>query len=1012
MRRESAIRWPVLVLSCVAMAVMFFIGQRRVQIDTDITSAVPEGNLAFSGAKRVLARYPSLDTVVIDLSMQGGRSDPNALVQAADTLSAELTASQLFSRVGTADAVRGMTALFATTPQNLPALFSREELEHDVLPRLDPNAIDRRITDVLGDLGDLSGIGAVSRLSTDPLGLSDLVLARLAALVPNESAHIDRGHVVSGDGRHLLVSAMPRETAMNTRQAHAIADLLARVERALPSVTVTSVGGFRAAIDNETMVIRDMNRALTVSTIGIAILLLLCFPRPWLGVFALLPAIAGACIAMFAYSFLQPNISALALGFGGALVSITVDQGAVYLLFVDRESKTDGHRAAHEVFSIGALSTIINIGSFLALWLSGFRLLGQLGLFAALGIGGSYLFVHLVFPHIFPSVPAARRPAWLPVDRLLRRATVRRGFVGLAIAAALFVLALFTARPTFVADIAKMNTVSSETARAEAHVKAVWGDIFQRTYVLVDAANPADLQRQSDNWLVLLEQQRERGVLARGFSPSMLTPGPAIAARNRAAWAAFWTDDRTGAIERALGDATTHHGFTAGAFAPFLTTLHARTGPAIPLSDELLALYGASKGRDGNGTVWLGSVVPGQAYDPDAFARQADTAGLSVFDGAHFSRMLATFLGESFRRMLLVIVGFVGVCVTLFFLDLKIAALALSPLAFAFVCTLGALGLIGKPIDVPGLMLAILIFGMGVDYSFSFVRVYQRCLDEDHPSHGPVRTSIFLASSATLIGMITLCGAEHGVARSAGISAAIAVAFCAVGAFLILPPVLRRIYAPRLVPPADPRHPNAWVSRRFRGLSGYPRMFAWFKLRLDPMFPHLGDLVPDEGTVLDVGCGHGVADAWLLAHSDRTRIVGIEPDEDRARTAHWVLGNRGEVHEGAAPECWVDVAANTVLCLDVVHHLSDPDLDRTLSLVEKSLAAGGRFVMRATVPAAARPPFHRWVEQTRIRLAGRQSHYRGADALVAAIERAGMHMVKVEPTQGREETWFLAERRA
>jgi predicted exporter len=1012
MRRESTIRWPVLIIACLAMAAMFFIGQRRLKIDTDITSAVPDTSPAFSGAKKVLERYPSLDTVVIDLSMRDGRSDPNALVEAADALSLELTKSQLFSRVGTADAVRGMVFLFSTTPKNLPALFSREEIDRDVVPRLDPKAVDERIADQLQGLTDLSGIGTISRLAGDPVGLSDLVLARLAALIPNESARIDRGHVISLDGRHVLVSAIPRETAMDTRQAHAIAGLLGGIERSLDGIAVTAVGGYRAAIDNETMVIRDMNRALTVSTVGIAILLLLCFPRPWLGVFALLPAIAGACAALFVYSFMQPNISALALGFGGALVSITVDQGAVYLLFVDRESRTEGHRAAHEVFSIGALSTLINIGSFLALWLSGFRLLGQLGLFAALGIGSSYLFVHLVFPHIFPSVPPARRPAWLPVDRILKRATVRRGFVAVGVAAVLFVAAIATARPTFVADVAAMNTVSAETAQAEARVKAVWGDVFQRIYVLLDAADPADLQRQSDRWLELFEQQRARGVLSKGFSPSMLTPGERIAERNRAAWASFWTDERIASVERTLRDIASSRGFTNDAFDPFLAMLRARTVSSIPLSDEVMALYGASKGRNGKGTVWLGSVTPGQAYEPGAFARQAAGAGLSVFDGTHFSHVLATFLGESFLRMLVIIVGFVGVCVTLFFLDLRIAALALSPLAFAFVCTLGTLSAIGKPIDVPGLMLAILIFGMGVDYSFSFVRVYQRCLDEDHPSHGPVRTSIFLASSATLIGMVTLCGAGHAVARSAGVSASIAVAFCAVGAFVILPPVLRLIYAPRPVPPADPARPNAWVARRLRGLSGYPRVFAWFKLRLDPMFPRLGDFVPEKGTLLDIGCGHGVADAWLLANSDLRRIVGIEPDEDRARTAHWILGDRGEVHEGAVPGCWAEVEASAVLCLDVVHNLDDADLARTFSMVEKCLVPGGRFVMRATVPAGAPAPFQRWFEQTRLRLAGRTAHFRSADALIAALERAGMASVKVEPTHGREETWFIAERRA
>ena len=221
----------------------------------------------------------------------------------------------------------------------------------------------------------------------------------------------------------------------DTAACHAIDDrlraLAGRFAAARPGepghgVLLTPVGGYRATIDNETLVTRDANLAIWAATIGIALLLLACFPRPWLGVFALLPALAGGCLALFAYTLIEGEISALALGFGGALISITVDQGAVYLLFVDRRTKTAGHRAAHEVFSIGSLSTFVNIGSFLALRLTGFRVLEQIGLFAALGILFSYLFVHLVFPHIFP-VGARGHPRGLGAGRPLAAAGSRWG---------------------------------------------------------------------------------------------------------------------------------------------------------------------------------------------------------------------------------------------------------------------------------------------------------------------------------------------------------------------------------------------------------------------------------------------------------------------------------------------------------------------------------------------------------------------------------------------------------
>ena len=215
------------------------------------------------------------------------------------------------------------------------------------------------------------------------------------------------------------------------------------------------------------------------------------------------------------------------------------------------------------------------------------------------------------------------------------------------------------------------------------------------------------------------------------------------------------------------------------------------------------------------------------------------------------------------------------VSVLLFFLDLRVAAIALAPLAFSFVMTIATLHVVGRPIDIVGLILSVLIFGMGVDYSFSFVRVYQRCLDEHHPSHGPVRTSIFLAASATMVGMITMAFAEHSVTRSAGIMASLAIGYCARRG--LRDPAAAACAAcsrRRPLPPPDREHPERWVRRRFRRLGGLPALLrprsscAWI-----PCSGGWADFLPERGTVLDIGCGFGVAAAWTLARSADVRVV-------------------------------------------------------------------------------------------------------------------------------------------
>jgi SAM-dependent methyltransferase len=251
--------------------------------------------------------------------------------------------------------------------------------------------------------------------------------------------------------------------------------------------------------------------------------------------------------------------------------------------------------------------------------------------------------------------------------------------------------------------------------------------------------------------------------------------------------------------------------------------------------------------------------------------------------------------------------------------------------------------------------------------------------------------------------------AKHNVTRSAGIMASLAIGYCAVGAYVILPPLLRRLFAPRPLPRPDREHPERWVNERFRRLGAYPRYFARGKMRLDPMFARLSDFLPDAGTVLDIGCGFGVAGAWALARSAEVRVVAVEPDEDRAGVARFVLGERGEVQVGAAPDLLPEVNASAGLCLDVIQHLDDDGLAKTLAHVHRCLRPGGKFVLRATVPGAGRTPFYRWFETRRLALSGLRPHYRQREAVVRALENAGLSPNLVELTApGREETWFIA----
>jgi SAM-dependent methyltransferase len=567
-----------------------------------------------------------------------------------------------------------------------------------------------------------------------------------------------------------------------------------------------------------------------------------------------------------------------------------------------------------------------------------------------------------------------------------------------------------------------MNTVRPETLAAEEHVRRIWGTVRDRTYLFVEGDDLRSLQRGTDRVAGLLDRARRGGSIAASFSPSEIFPGPQRARQNLAAWRRFFNPERRGRIERALTESAAELGFAPQAFEPFLRALgQTELGPggAPPIPPELASLLGVQRDRSGERYAALCPVREGTSYRPRRLHRRAAALGeVRVLDLELFSERLSELVTSTFFR-LLVICGLGVLCILLVaFLEVTLPLVVLAPVAFSLLCTLGTLELAGLPLDIPGLLVAIVAVGMGIDYALFLVRSHQLFLDERHPSVVTIRSAIFLASISTLVGFGVLALADHALLRSAGLTSGLAIAFALIGAFGILPPVLRLIFSARhhRTAPAQPvpapgsRAHLRRVMRRYRHLDPYARQFARFKMRLDPMFPRLAALVGEPRVLVDVGCGYGVPATWLAELHPSMRVFATDPDAARVRIARWTLGVQGTARIASATA--LDEApeqADTALLLDVIQYLSDAELDAALRALRGRLLPGGRLVVRVVIPTGTRAPRERGLEQLRIRLRGYTMQYRTAEVLQSVLEAAGYALELVEPSAGdRQETWMVA----
>lgn len=1014
--KQPGVNLPLLLLVGVIISCFTFLGLTRLHIDTDVIKSLPADERIINDALDILHNHPVHDQVAVDIMIN--RDAPDILVACGNFLREKMDASGLFTATGPGDVSALIPELAHHIVRDLPLLFSRQDLEHLVAPRLEDHAVRDRLENLVTTMTGLEGIGQAAFIASDPLGFKDLVLARMIPLAPTPQATLYKGHLISGDGRHLLVTAKPEAAVTDTAMARQLADFFTEIDREISQqygrqdieITLTPVGAYRAALDNEEIIRHDVRLALIVSTAGIALLLLIAFPRPWLGLLSLVPALAGTATALFVYSLLHPTISIIVLGFGGALISITVDHGIAYLLFLDRSHATSGTQTAREVRSVGGLMALVTtMGAFLALSLSHFPIFTQLGQFTALGLLFTFLFIHTIFPRIFPVMPPAG-PRTPPLHSLVKRLN-GAGWPGVAAALLLMMVLLPFARPIFHIDLDDMSTVSEKTRAADRLFTAAWGSAEHKVYLMTTAASMDALQQHNDRLLTSIARDIAHERIHSAFVPSMLFPGREGSERHQIAWQAFWTPERVQQVQETLIREGTALGFTADAFAPFFALLDAPSfRSSAPLPERYGQLLGISTGADGELIQFI-TVIPGEHYDPVRFHEDyGDTNAL--FDGRYFSTSLGDILFSTFTLMLVVIATTVTLLLFLLFLNWRLTCIALLPLVFAYICTLGTLNLIGHPLDIPGLMLSIVILGMGVDYAIYTVRGCQWYGTVDHPSHVLVRSTVLLAGTSTLIGFGVLCFAEHSLLRSVGITSLCGIAYALLGTFLLLPPLLRHSFRREQANDALPgSSPEQRIQRRYRLLEAYPRMFARCKLKFDPLFAELPRMLEHRQeitTLIDIGCGYGVPACWCLEHLPGTRVIGVDPEPERVRVAARVTGDRGHILLGAAPELpGVKGPVDVILLLDMLHYLDDGKVAATLGRCRGLLAPGGIIVLRSVYRPPGKRSFSWYLEDLRVRFSGAKAWYRTQEDMARLLADNGFALAHQSPARNSELWWMV-----
>jgi len=627
-----------------------------------------------------------------------------------------------------------------------------------------------------------SPLSSLSRrtLPADPTG----ELRRLAApLAGTAGPALRQGVWMSADGSRALLAAETRAPGFDLDAQEQAAGLVRGLfaEIAPPGARLRLAGPGLAGTAARAAIERDAGRATLASLLGVILILGATYRSALPVLLSGLPALSGMVVGVTAVSLSFGPVHGITLGFAAILIGEAVDYPTYLYAHAAR-----GEPLAKTAQRIGptlGLAVLTTACGAIAMLLSSFRGLAQLGLLTMVGITVAGLVTWLVLPSLTPARALEGKLMRLPFGGGALVPGPRRWLAALLVAAALAVIAVHSGR-LWDDDLANLSPMPEPAKSLDTELRAQLGAPDLRHLLVVAAPDREAVLQKSEALQPLLERAVAAGWiggydLAARYLPSRLTQETRRAAL---------PDGAT--LAARLAQAQLGLPFRDGLFAPFLADVE-RARDAAPvdadawrgtaLASRLEALL--APGTEG----WVALVPLASLGDTEALRTALQAHGdqdvLHVDLKREADALVAGYRAESLRLVLfglLCIAALLAAGLRNLGLSLRVLAPALGA-ALLCVATLLAAGV---RLSVVHLVALLLVIGVGLNYALFFNR---RPAAEGE--RALTRLSLVVAGLASLCAALSLAAGSTPVLRAIGATIALGTVY----AFLLSALLARRL---------------------------------------------------------------------------------------------------------------------------------------------------------------------------------------------------------------------------
>ena len=634
----------------------------------------------------------------------------------------------------------------------------------------------------------------VEGIQADPLNLYSPALQRLNALNPTQGYRVEDEYLFNkqGDKGFAFFSSpfLGSDTKDNAQIVSLLEQVIALTQSEHPEVRISAVGAPTIAVTNAKQIKTDSFLSITLALVLIFGILMFTMARKrnllWLGISILFGWIfALAVIALF-----KSSISIIVVGIGSVIVGIAVNYPLHYLDHIKQEPNK--REALKDVIQPLVIGNITTVAAFACLIFVKAEAMRDLGLFGALTLVGTILFV-MVFLPLFAVTPKKTKKLFVD-DGKAPSETWRKVklYVFWPLVIITLILGYYSRETAFDADLHNINYMT----RQQQEDLAVLSESLQKEgetdliYVVSEASDLQDAIRQNELLMAELKNQMPDNIAYSVSGLDGLLPSLQMQEHSLELWQAFW-QRHLDLAEQTKAEAI-KAGFTESAFKPFFDGI-TKTYHSLSESEmaPLMALCGTyTLQHDSLSRVVNFVRVPVAASEPlkQQLRQDLPQSGFA-FSISDVGNNLVTALSDDFDYILYVcsIVVFFFLCLS--FGRLELSIMAFLPLTVGWLWILGIMHLGDIKFNIVNIILATFIFGQGDDYTIFITEglLYEYAYGKRMLKN--YRNSVILSGILMFIGIGTLIFAKHPAMRSLAEVAIIGMATVVLMA-CYLPPII------------------------------------------------------------------------------------------------------------------------------------------------------------------------------------------------------------------------------